>query len=97
MGLLDSLIKDTSWTQLTLLGLAALVLFNYIKSAAHDAKIRKLGLRAPVRPSWLPFGIDLAYGGVKSLLNNETMEYFQEGKFRHQMLIAFSNLVYRPK
>jgi cytochrome P450 len=79
MGLVDSLISDASWTQLSVVGLVLLVLFNLIKTTIHDAKIRKLGLRAPIKPAWLPFGIDLAYGGVKSLLANETLEYFQTG------------------
>ncbi|KAF1838401.1 cytochrome P450 [Decorospora gaudefroyi] len=39
-----------------------------------DAQIRKLGARAPIRTSYLPYGIDTAYQVVKSAMRDKTYD-----------------------
>lgn len=77
MGFLDNLLKDASWIRLAVIAIVLPIVITYVKNALNDAKIRKLGLRAPIRPSYAPFGLDIVYGIVKALLVNRTLEYFQ--------------------
>lgn len=37
-----------------------------------DARIRRLGARAPIRRGWVPFGVDLLYDAVTYNMRNET-------------------------
>jgi cytochrome P450 len=42
-----------------------------------NAQIKRLGARAPVRKSYLPYGIDLAYEVITYALRNEMLELWQ--------------------
>lgn len=39
-----------------------------------DARIRKLGARAPVRKTYLPYGLDLAYDIIRQALKDKSYE-----------------------
>lgn len=39
-----------------------------------DARIRKLGARAPIRRSYFPYSLDFAYDAVVSAMNNRIYE-----------------------
>lgn len=56
---------------------AAIILFagyRIAKSLYIDARIRKLGFRAPTRTSYLPWGIDIAYEVIGHQRRNTTYE-----------------------
>ncbi|CBX95930.1 similar to cytochrome P450 alkane hydroxylase [Plenodomus lingam JN3] len=55
-----------------LFGVAAVLLVGYqiTRYLYIDARIRKLGARAPVRRAYAPWGIDIAYTAVSHALNN---------------------------
>lgn len=42
-----------------------------------DARIHKLGARAPIRTSYLPYGLDLAFHVVRRALRDETYETWE--------------------
>jgi cytochrome P450 len=57
--------------------LGAIVLYIGYKTAIRlqkDARIRKLGARAPVRTSYLPYGFDIAYDVLNHALKDEIYE-----------------------
>jgi hypothetical protein len=59
-----------------LLGAAAILYVGYriAQRLYIDARIRKLGARAPVRISYVPWGLDMAYDVVKYALNDKIYE-----------------------
>tara|TARA_R110002003_G_scaffold94_5_gene7206 strand:+ start:8201 stop:9199 length:999 start_codon:yes stop_codon:yes gene_type:complete len=58
-----------------LLGAAVLyVAYNIAFRLHKDAQIRKLGARAPVRKSYMPFGVDMAYDVVNHAMKDLTYE-----------------------
>jgi hypothetical protein len=79
--MLEALVKDVSIAQVAFVLVLALVILNGIKTARLDYRISKLGLRAPKRESWAPFGLDMAYRGVRSVVNNDVLPYFQGSTF----------------
>lgn len=61
------------------LGGAILVLFILYKISYKlyiNARLRKLGARAPVRRSYLPYGVDMAYELVKHVLADQNYEFW---------------------
>jgi cytochrome P450 len=62
-----------------LLGAAALYFaYNIVLKLQKDAHIRKLGARAPIRRSYLPWSVDFAYDVLKNAMNNQMLEMWQE-------------------
>lgn len=59
-----------------LVGAAVVVFVGYtiFKSIRLDARIRKLGGRAPIRTSYAPGGIDMAYDVVRHAMEDRTYE-----------------------
>jgi len=59
-----------------LLGAIALLYAAYSISQVlyKNARIRKLGARAPVRTSYVPWGLDIAYDIVNAALHDKTYE-----------------------
>ncbi|KAI8938645.1 hypothetical protein NX059_004515 [Plenodomus lindquistii] len=59
-----------------LIGAAIIFFVGYriFKSLSLDARIRKLGARAPVRTSYAPWGLDIAYDIVTNQINNTTYQ-----------------------
>lgn len=58
-----------------LLGAGALfVVYNIAARIHKDAQIRRLGARAPVRKSYLPYGIDLAYEVLTNAMKDNMYE-----------------------
>lgn len=58
---------------------ALLVLFTAYRVVArlsYDAKLRKLGARAPIRKTWLPLELDLAYTIVKAAIDDRMYEFW---------------------
>ena len=77
--MLDNIFQSVSYAQILLFVVGAYVVYDFIKKVNEDRKIRRLGARAPIRRSWVPFGIDIAYQGTMSVIHNKTYEYFLEG------------------
>lgn len=48
------------------------IAYRFSRSLYRDARIRKLGARAPTRTSYLPWGLDLAYDAVSYAMRDET-------------------------
>lgn len=62
---------------LPFLALGVVVVFigySTVLRLQRDARIRKLGARAPVRRAYLPFGFDMAYDVVQHALNDSLYE-----------------------
>lgn len=61
---------------LHLVGALAILFIGYsiASNLLQNARIRKLGARAPMRRNKLPFGIDMAYEAVTSSLADRTHE-----------------------
>jgi hypothetical protein len=58
----------------------ALLAFYTLTSRMNETrKIKRLGFRAPTRPSRLPFGLDIAYEGTMMQLKNKSLEFFEAG------------------
>lgn len=51
---------------------ALYIAYRVAKVLYLNARIRKLGARAPVRTSYLPMGLDVAYDAVTMALKDET-------------------------
>jgi hypothetical protein len=77
--MLEDIFKDVTYPQLLIVLIGSYILYDFIQKVIEDRKIRKLGGRAPLRPAWLPWSVDLAYQGVRSVINNTTFEYMQRG------------------
>jgi cytochrome P450 len=62
-------------TSYLLLGAVAFyVVYNIAIKLRKDARIKQLGARAPIRKSYLPWGIDLAYDVLSYALKDEMYE-----------------------
>lgn len=59
-----------------LIGALVILFIGYkiTQSLSINARIRKLGARAPVRKHYLPYGIDIAYDAVNSALENKSYD-----------------------
>lgn len=42
----------------------------------YDAKLRKLGARAPIRRTWAPLQLDLAYDIIKAAIDDKIYEFW---------------------
>ncbi|KAF2671178.1 cytochrome P450 alkane hydroxylase-like protein [Microthyrium microscopicum] len=73
--MIEEVIKSFTFVQWALVTLGAFVVYDFVKKVRKDSKIRRLGGRAPMRKGWLPFGLDIAYSSLMSLLRNETVEH----------------------
>lgn len=67
---------NTSFSTPHLLGAVVVLYIAYKISVviSINAQIRKLGARAPVRRSYVPWGLDMAYEVLMSALENKTYE-----------------------
>ncbi|KAK5015392.1 hypothetical protein LTR16_003046 [Cryomyces antarcticus] len=63
--MLDQLLIHVSRFNIILLLLVSLTIYYQFRLFQSNRKIRALGGHAPVRTTWLPFGIELIYNGVK--------------------------------
>jgi len=59
-----------------LLGAFAILYFGYKLALGvyTNARIRKLGARAPIRAPWMPYGLDFAYDAVVCAMDNTLYE-----------------------
>jgi hypothetical protein len=61
-----------------LLGAAVLYFaYNIVLKLQKDTHIRKLGARAPIRRSYLPWSVDFAYDVLKHAMNDQMLEMWQ--------------------
>ena len=67
-------IAHLSTTYLIVTVVVLYIAYNVSQRLIKSARIRKLGARAPVRTSYAPWGIDLAYEVVTAALNDKTYE-----------------------
>lgn len=67
-------LKSTSISTSYLLGAAVVLFLSYkiIQRLSVSARIRKLGARAPVRRTYFPYGLDMAYEVITFALKDET-------------------------
>lgn len=83
MGLATTLLEDVvgDLTPLKTFGLVvgAYVCWTYISYFIADAKIRRLGGHAPVRPSWVPWSLDTLYEAIQTQLKHEALEFWLKG------------------
>jgi hypothetical protein len=77
--MLEDIFKNVSALQLVSAGVVLLVLYRVFSLVAENYKISRLGERAPVRPSYLPFGIDTAAKSLKNLFNHNFLPYITDG------------------
>ena len=52
------------------------IAYAAIAKATFNAKLRKLGARAPARGAWLPLQLDLAYSIVRAALDDKMYEFW---------------------
>jgi hypothetical protein len=78
--MLEALVQNVSVTQVALITVACVLLVGLVSRMHESYRISKLGARAPIRPSYAPFGLDTAYRGIVSVLNNRVLEYFEAGR-----------------
>jgi cytochrome P450 len=66
--------KSTNFSTSYLLGAAVVLLLGYriVQRFSINARIRKLGARAPVRKTYFPYGLDMAYEVITFALKDET-------------------------
>lgn len=71
-------INGLSVTTPQLLGALVLVYIVYAvaRKVAYNARLRKLGARAPIRSSWVPFQLDMAYGVIKHALEDNVYDFW---------------------
>ncbi|KAF2088644.1 cytochrome P450 [Saccharata proteae CBS 121410] len=72
--LLDSL----SYTTIAALLISAYIVTALIRQVNDSRRIQRLGGRAAVRRSYVPFGLDFIYQSVRAALANTNMEHLQK-------------------
>jgi hypothetical protein len=77
--MLEEIFENVSALQLVGVGAVSLVLYSLFSRVVENLKIGRLGGRAPVRPSYLPFGIDTAARSLQNLFNHNFLPYLTEG------------------
>lgn len=50
--------------------------YRVVARFSYDAKLRKLGARAPIRRTWLPLELDLAYQILKAAVDDKMYEFW---------------------
>jgi hypothetical protein len=78
--MLENILRTVSIAHVAYVIVFFLLLLHLRGRMQENAKIKRLGLRAPSRSSWIPFGLDIAYGGAMSVIKNGTLQYFNDGK-----------------
>jgi hypothetical protein len=78
--MLEDIIKNVSIVRVALVIVVCFFILQFKRRMQESSRIKKLGLRAPFRTSWVPFGLDIAYGGAMSVIRNGTLQYFEDGK-----------------
>jgi hypothetical protein len=73
--MLEDLFEGVSITQVLLVAFGCFVLLQAINIVQENAKIKRVGGRAPTSTC----GLQHAYGSVKSILNYSSLEYFEQG------------------
>jgi hypothetical protein len=73
------LLHDLSITTPQLLGglLVLYIVYATFAKLSYNAKLRKLGARAPIRGAWLPLQLDLAYSIIKAALDDRMYEFWE--------------------
>lgn len=77
--MIGTLFQYVSITQIVLIVVVGVVGFGVIKRMQETHRIARLGAKAPLRKAWAPFGLDTAYNGIQSMMNNRVLQYFNEG------------------
>jgi hypothetical protein len=77
--ILESLFQHLTVGKVVVGSIVLLILFDFLSRLVNHLKIRKVGLRAPSKTIPWPFGLDIAYRGIRSAQNNKVYEFFQEG------------------
>jgi hypothetical protein len=81
--MLEEILRHVSFLPLVIGAVISYVLFDFVRGAIESRKIARLGARAPTRRHFLPFGLDVVYGGVRSVVENRVLEYFEEGMMQY--------------
>jgi hypothetical protein len=63
-----------STPQLLAAALGLLIAYKVTTTVIYDAKLRKLGARAPIVPSYLPFSLDIIYNSVVHTISDKNYE-----------------------
>ncbi|GAG55386.1 unnamed protein product [marine sediment metagenome] len=50
--------------------------YRVVARFSYNAKLRKLGARAPIRKTWLPLELDLAYRIIKAAIDDKMYEFW---------------------
>lgn len=61
-----------------LLLIVAYYIISTVRLLNENRKIRSLGARAPIRPTYLPFGLDFVYEAVKYARENRTLAFWEK-------------------
>jgi cytochrome P450 len=76
MGLLENTLADLTYTKAALILCSVYILWSFASWFAEDHRIRSLGHRAPIRVSYVPWGLDMLYDGVNSALKHQAMGFW---------------------
>ncbi|KAF2640271.1 cytochrome P450 52A11 [Massarina eburnea CBS 473.64] len=72
--MLQHLEISLSNTHLLVAGVALVLAYNIFSTIAFNAKLRKLGARAPIRKSYFPFGLDILYELISLSIKDQNYE-----------------------
>jgi hypothetical protein len=81
-NMLEGLFQIVSPLQLVLLAVGLMTLKVVVGMVVEDRKIQSLGSRAPIRKTWVPFGLAFVYDAITSMKHNKVLERFNRGKWR---------------
>jgi hypothetical protein len=81
--MLEEILHHVSFLTLAIVAVVSYVLFDFVRGWIESRRIARLGARAPRRRYLLPFGLDVVYGGVRSVVENRVLEYFEEGMMKY--------------
>lgn len=76
--MLDQLFQSLSPGISVLILIIACYIISTLRLINENRKIRALGARAPIRPTYLPLGLDFVYGAVKYARENRTLAFWEK-------------------
>lgn len=76
--MLESLLAQLTFTKVLLAFLILRYLLNALLYHLETRKFHRIGgTRAPIRPLYLPMGIDMLYRAIKNTIQNRNLEFWQ--------------------
>ncbi|KAI9653030.1 MAG: hypothetical protein M1831_006237 [Alyxoria varia] len=76
--MLDQMLQSGQWASFLIYALAALLLFKVVQYINTERTIKRLGGHAPVRRTWLPFGLDFVYDIVRHSKKDSNLRFWHK-------------------